>query len=91
MLGTTKQIGFQFYQAIEEQGKTHHIKIGNPQVDDVVLSDLIFNDPEEAITAIKEDKWGYCEETLEDLGNIVLVRVEHTLVEHPFVSSKSAK
>lgn len=88
MSGTTKHIGFQFYQAIEAEGEIHHIKIGHPQTDDIVLSDIIFTDPEEAITSIKENHWGYSEDTLKDLGGVVLVRVEHTILEHPFVASE---
>lgn len=74
---------YQWYRTKIIDGEYRHLNIGDPMVDELILSELQFKTPEEAIQCINDESWGSGPEDIEDL-DAVLVKVEHREIPHPF-------
>jgi hypothetical protein len=51
--------------------------------DEINLSDLLFSSPEEAIDAIKDNIWGWCQD---DAKDFILAKVNKTFSHNPFAT-----
>ena len=82
-------MGYKWYKKVNIDCKIKHLNMGDSFSDETVLSDIIFNSVEDAINAIKEDIFGYSEDSIAETDNAILVAVEHTIIDHPFISRSS--
>jgi hypothetical protein len=69
------------HQVITEEGELRWSNIGDPMVDEVDISELMFSTVEEAVEAVVSGSWGV---TPEDAADYLLLEVQAKVVLNPF-------
>ncbi len=65
----------------DDDGNLRRLNIGDPMTDEVDISDLLFDSPEQAAEAIRSEAWGYGEE---EAAEFVLLEVTTRKIDNPF-------